>query len=505
MSLYGNSIYGNSILLVESDSSGGGGGGGNLDHIESPDLSSSVTCDNGGIITSVGIVNFTDNSLNRVTALNGSASVPLVINGTNSQISLGSSILGVNINTLPRLTINAANNSLVAPDGVTGYTSSDDLIGISTYTGGPCFAANNTSTIVEYGTSNLTLDSTGAVNITSSGKNNSTFNTDGSVIFNQGNGKIVTGSSFEVLSPTTACIAGFTSVAAQTNIQLARINGTLSSKTQVTANQNLGNIGCRGWNGSGVLGFSGATIQFIATENYAASSNTGARIQLQTAANGTATLTDRMTIDQNGFIGININTPTSQLHLVGPSGTTLRIIDTNQAVGKVLSCIDTLGNAQWSDFNTLVGSIGYIYHEDAINAGTAISAMVLQNTKYLVNIPTTLSNSTNFTMPSNGTLQYTGAVTKTFKIQANISFQNDNQGSDPRYIYFWIYKNGSIITGASSRSLTLPGAGWVEESVESVVSLSTNDTIQLYTSNQTTTPIVTTAGIAIGVMQIIVS
>ncbi len=124
MSVYGNNIYGESVLLVES-TTGGGGSGGDLDHIVSPDLSSSVTCQNSGIIQSVGLVNFNNNSLNRVTDINGSTIAALNLNKVNAQISLGNSTLLASTNSVNRITADATDTQIISPNGNTYLSVSD--------------------------------------------------------------------------------------------------------------------------------------------------------------------------------------------------------------------------------------------------------------------------------------------------------------------------------------------------------------------------------------------
>lgn len=71
------------------------------------------------------------------------------------------------------------------------------------------------------------------------------------------------------------------------------------------------------------------------------------------AGANTTTSTELMRIQGNGNVGIRTVTPTSKLHVVGTSGTTLKIVDGNQAAGKVLTS-DATGNASWvSPANTL--------------------------------------------------------------------------------------------------------------------------------------------------------
>jgi len=54
----------------------------------------------------------------------------------------------------------------------------------------------------------------------------------------------------------------------------------------------------------------------------------------------------RMIILQSGYVGINQTNPGAQLEIDGSSGTTLKIVDGNQGVGKVLTS-DAAGQASW--------------------------------------------------------------------------------------------------------------------------------------------------------------
>ena len=59
------------------------------------------------------------------------------------------------------------------------------------------------------------------------------------------------------------------------------------------------------------------------------------------------TLSTKMTILGSGNVGIGTITPDTKLHIVGTSGTTIKIVDGNQAVGRVLTC-DAAGVGSWA-------------------------------------------------------------------------------------------------------------------------------------------------------------
>ncbi len=387
MSLYGNSIYGNSILLVESDS--GGGSGGSIDHIESSDLSNNVTCHNGGYTT----------------------------------WSTGGS---------ERIRFDAAGRLLLTNGGAT----------------------------TSFGT---------ALEI-------------------QRNGQ---------------ALLDIVSFGGLPNLLFRRANGVYGAPTATVINDTIAIIAGSGYDSTGFTSNRGVIIMG-ATENWTPVAN-GTRMTFHTTPNGSAVNAQRMIVDQNGFVGIGTGVPTSQLHVSGAAGTTLRIADTQQATGRILRCVDALGNVKWEQPTSLVFAHASLYHEDGIGVATAVTGMVALNTKYLVDVPTTLGDSSSFTMPANGTLKYTGTDTHSFHISIGLSIRNDDDilSSDIREIYFWIYKNGVLVPGTSNRTFTIPGVIFTEAYVETYLSLVTNDEITLYVSNESAV-ITTTAGISVGTMQIII-
>jgi hypothetical protein len=100
-----------------------------------------------------------------------------------------------------------------------------------------------------------------------------------------------------------------------------KARGTPAAPTAVQNGDGLLSLSGRGYGTTqfGVGG--GATIGMRATENY---TNTamGGLIQFFTTPNGTTTLTQRMTIDQNGFVGIG-TTPTGMLDIARDGTTNL--------------------------------------------------------------------------------------------------------------------------------------------------------------------------------------
>ena len=83
-----------------------------------------------------------------------------------------------------------------------------------------------------------------------------------------------------------------------------------------------------------------------AIDRYSQAGETGYSGAMAFLTESNATLTEKMRITSIGNVGIGTTTPTATLHISGASGTTLKIVDTNQGVGKVLTS-DAAGVATW--------------------------------------------------------------------------------------------------------------------------------------------------------------
>ena len=121
-------------------------------------------------------------------------------------------------------------------------------------------------------------------------------------------------------SPASATIATYNAAPGGSFLTGRKARGTSAAPTAVQNGDGLLALSGRGYGTTqfGVGG--GATIGMSATENYTDTAM-GARIQLFTTPNGTTTLTPRMTIDQNGFVGIGTPQPNGMLDIVR-NGTT---------------------------------------------------------------------------------------------------------------------------------------------------------------------------------------
>jgi hypothetical protein len=122
-------------------------------------------------------------------------------------------------------------------------------------------------------------------------------------------------------SPASATISTYNAAPGGSFLTGRKARGTSAAPTAVQNGDGLLSLSGRGYGTTqfGVGG--GATIGMSATEIY---TNTamGAKIQFFTTPNGTTTLTPRMTIDQNGFVGIGLgNTPPNGMLDIARDGT----------------------------------------------------------------------------------------------------------------------------------------------------------------------------------------
>ena len=152
-----------------------------------------------------------------------------------------------------------------------------------------------------------------------------------------------------------------TSVGGDPVVRLNRTNGTVAAQTAITSNQSLGMYQFGGHNGSGTVRT--AWIQAFSTENYSATNN-GTCMTFCTTPNGTTNLTERVRIDQSGYVGIGTSTPSVPLDVTSVFGNTnakfgianpLYIINTDPIVG-----FNAYYNNAWYNGGTSTGYMGCI-------------------------------------------------------------------------------------------------------------------------------------------------
>lgn len=139
-------------------------------------------------------------------------------------------------------------------------------------------------------------------------------------------------------------------------IQGLRFNGTLSSKTPVVSGDAIFRIGAGGNVSSSTERYESGMIKFEATENWS-SSGSGSKMSFFTTNNGATSSTEKLTIGNDGKIGVGTSSPSAFFHVLSPS-----------------ALVATFGSStsfSYLNFNTNGSTAtGYVgtYNENAINS-----------------------------------------------------------------------------------------------------------------------------------------
>jgi hypothetical protein len=121
-------------------------------------------------------------------------------------------------------------------------------------------------------------------------------------------------------------------VYSEPQIKFERSRGTQSSPAVSQLDDDLGSISWTSWDGVDTYR-TAAQIQAEADATHGGGQDTPARLVFRTAADGTSTLTDRMTIKSTGKVGIGTETPDTALHVKGTG-------ITNDSTDNAVSFID---------------------------------------------------------------------------------------------------------------------------------------------------------------------
>jgi len=112
----------------------------------------------------------------------------------------------------------------------------------------------------------------------------------------------------------------FTTYGADNKVLSRASGGTRASPSATPSGRNLLLLGALGYDGTGFATSPGASVNLTSSEIWSTTAH-GARISFGTTANGTTTIATRMTIDENGNVGVGATAPVAPLHIVsGSSG-----------------------------------------------------------------------------------------------------------------------------------------------------------------------------------------
>lgn len=98
------------------------------------------------------------------------------------------------------------------------------------------------------------------------------------------------------------------------SLNLRKYRGTLASPTANASGDQLGSILFQGYGGTNARNLA-AIIGYVDT--YTSDSNISAYLTFSTTPSGSAAYTERMRIDQAGYVGINTASPSTNLHVAG--------------------------------------------------------------------------------------------------------------------------------------------------------------------------------------------
>lgn len=164
---------------------------------------------------------------------------------------------------------------------------------------------------------------------------------------------------------------------ADAHIWLRKAGGTENLPSAVNANDEIGSLKFRGFNGTAFSTNDQTEITAVATETFTFANN-GSYLKFMTTPNGSMNGFERMRIDQNGYIGIGTSgSPTSTLDVNG----TITITGNNST--------SELNRTQTGTANLVPIAYGNINVNAGINASTnnlIVSWDNSSNKRYVINI-----------------------------------------------------------------------------------------------------------------------
>ena len=135
---------------------------------------------------------------------------------------------------------------------------------------------------------------------------------------------------------------------------MLKARGSYASPAGVVANDQLFRMSTQGCQSNGAFPSSSSSDDVVlgsATETWTTIAH-GRKTTFLTIANGATTATARMTIDQNGYIGIGVTTPLDLLHVQGNSRATLfRAVDQSTLASNSLNNGSLTGGTSWTATN----------------------------------------------------------------------------------------------------------------------------------------------------------
>lgn len=237
-----------------------------------------------------------------------------------------------------------------------------------------------------------------------------------------------------------------------------------------------------GFLNSGGLTFAG-TFETVGFDNSLFNAAPGTTVIAFDAA---AVITRRFRVDSSSFVA-----------LAGETALSVPDTITIPTDGYILNGVNFSGGGTYqtgivvdslaSNFNDCIGITNTTYAGEITMQGNATETVISSTGVAVKVLGTTVLNAITqkFTMPANNRLTYVGAQTKTFKVAISVSFTSNNN----KKIGFFVAKNGSLIL--SSEAYFTSSNGSAALNVQSLVTMETDDYIELFVENDTDTSNVT--------------
>ena len=149
-----------------------------------------------------------------------------------------------------------------------------------------------------------------------------------------------------------------------------------------------------------------------------------------------------------------------------------------------------------SNYVTVTAVAQQTYGQVSMHANTTNTAIAATNTPVLIAGTFVAGTTSNFTSTTGGRLTYTASPNYTVGVSASITLRPDSSSNQNLTVH--LAKNGTVLTNAKiSRVISFGQTGNV--SLNFTVSLSTNDYLELFVSNNTSTDDILVTDVLFGV------
>ena len=176
-----------------------------------------------------------------------------------------------------------------------------------------------------------------------------------------------------------------------------------------------------------------------------------------------------------GNVGINTDSPTEKLHVSG----SVRIVDGNEQDDYILTS-DADGVASWQSKPHYINYFEF--------AGSPVTTVVSSGTWYKLNTTGTTSLfSRGELVHTNNKVTYTGTTAKVFEIEGIIAISSGNN----QEIHASFFKNNSLYPCSEQSTITSSGGKSTAFPFHCVVELQTNEYVEVFVKNQTSTDNIT--------------